>query len=191
MKSEKKFDLMNSISWKNEFRSHEIRPPDPQSLLAVLANFPVQFNGKDGIGYPRPNKLNGKVGVSDQIWVCHWLISNRYPIGLGYLQKFSHWMPHAQPQYKLPQFDQLTFSQKKSLKLYIYIFFFQFQRSKAKEIGSWWRRRRRRRFRRRLKNKTFSPKKTSKSSKQSVSLKKRFVKDWLLNKIIYKNQSSA
>jgi len=132
MKSAKKFDLMNSISWKNEFRSHEIRPPDPQSLLAVLANFPVQFNGKDGIGYPRPNKLNGKVGVSDQIWVCHWLISNRYPIGLGYLQKFSHWMPHAQPQYKLPQFDQLTFSQKKSLKLYIYIFFFNFRGQKRK-----------------------------------------------------------
>jgi len=28
MKIEKKFDLMNSISWKNEFRSHEIRPHD-------------------------------------------------------------------------------------------------------------------------------------------------------------------
>jgi hypothetical protein len=32
MKSAKKFDLMNSFSWKNEFWSHEIRPPDPESL---------------------------------------------------------------------------------------------------------------------------------------------------------------
>ncbi len=31
MKNEKKFDLMNSTSWKNEFPSHEIRPPDPES----------------------------------------------------------------------------------------------------------------------------------------------------------------
>ncbi len=30
MKNDKKFDLMNSTSWKNEFRSHEIRPPDPE-----------------------------------------------------------------------------------------------------------------------------------------------------------------
>ncbi len=28
---EKKNDLMNSTSWKNEFQSHEIRPPDPES----------------------------------------------------------------------------------------------------------------------------------------------------------------
>ena len=31
MKSAKKFDLMNSISWKNEFQSHEIWPHDPES----------------------------------------------------------------------------------------------------------------------------------------------------------------
>ncbi len=35
MKSEKKFDLMNLISWKNEFWPHEIRPPDPQSIYRV------------------------------------------------------------------------------------------------------------------------------------------------------------
>jgi hypothetical protein len=28
MKNGKKFDLMNLTSWKNEFQSHEIRPPD-------------------------------------------------------------------------------------------------------------------------------------------------------------------
>ncbi len=34
MKNEKKFDLMNLTLWKNEFRSHEIRPPDhfPKNL---------------------------------------------------------------------------------------------------------------------------------------------------------------
>jgi hypothetical protein len=31
MKSAKKFDLMNSISWKSDFWSHEIWPPDPES----------------------------------------------------------------------------------------------------------------------------------------------------------------
>ncbi len=35
MKSAKKFDLMNSISWKNEFWSHEIRPPDPKSIKFI------------------------------------------------------------------------------------------------------------------------------------------------------------
>ncbi len=30
MKNDKKFDLMNLTSWKNEFWSHEIRPPDPE-----------------------------------------------------------------------------------------------------------------------------------------------------------------
>ena len=32
MKNEKKFDLMNSTSWKSEFWSHEIWPPDPESF---------------------------------------------------------------------------------------------------------------------------------------------------------------
>jgi len=34
-----KFDLMNSISLKNEFRSHEIWPPDPQSCIISDCNF--------------------------------------------------------------------------------------------------------------------------------------------------------
>ncbi len=36
MKSAKKFDLMNSISWKIKFRSHEIWPPDPESKINKL-----------------------------------------------------------------------------------------------------------------------------------------------------------
>ncbi len=38
MKSDKKFDLMNLTSWKNEFRSHEIRPHDhfPILILKVI-----------------------------------------------------------------------------------------------------------------------------------------------------------
>ncbi len=35
MKNEKKFDLMNSTLWKREFWSHEIRPPDPESLKGL------------------------------------------------------------------------------------------------------------------------------------------------------------
>ncbi len=35
MKNGKKFGLMNSTSWKNEFWSHEIRPPDPEPTLGV------------------------------------------------------------------------------------------------------------------------------------------------------------
>ena len=37
MKSAKKFDLMNSITWKNEFWSHEIRPPDPEPSQVIFA----------------------------------------------------------------------------------------------------------------------------------------------------------
>ena len=40
MKNDKKFDLMNLTSWKNEFWSHEIRPPDhfPNSLTWMEKN---------------------------------------------------------------------------------------------------------------------------------------------------------
>ncbi len=39
MKSNKKFHLMNSTSWKNEFGSHEIRPHDhfPSKLIRIIA----------------------------------------------------------------------------------------------------------------------------------------------------------
>jgi hypothetical protein len=47
MKNEKKFDLMYSTSWKSEFRSHEIRPPDPESFITIgiilLTNIPSQI----------------------------------------------------------------------------------------------------------------------------------------------------
>ncbi len=47
MKNDKKLDLMNSTSWKNEFWSHEIPPPDPESIndnleiwgLEIIRNF--------------------------------------------------------------------------------------------------------------------------------------------------------
>jgi len=42
MKSAKKFDLMNSISWKIKFWSHEIRPPDPESLFPII-NITILF----------------------------------------------------------------------------------------------------------------------------------------------------
>jgi hypothetical protein len=45
MKNDKKLDLMNSTSWKNEFWSHEIRPPDPESPNPHPNNISV-FNYK-------------------------------------------------------------------------------------------------------------------------------------------------
>ena len=47
MKNDKKFNLMNSTSWKNEFRSHEIQPPDPGSphtLWWYQKSFKINFN---------------------------------------------------------------------------------------------------------------------------------------------------
>ncbi len=36
MKNEKKFDRINSTTWKNEFWSHEIQPPDPLIQKCIL-----------------------------------------------------------------------------------------------------------------------------------------------------------
>ncbi len=43
-----KFDLMNSISWKKQFRSHEIQPPDPEpnntaAISKNLINFAMNI----------------------------------------------------------------------------------------------------------------------------------------------------
>jgi hypothetical protein len=56
IKSAKKFDLMNSISWKIEFRSHEIRPPDPESWwhscswkCRIVHEYPIVHTGCSSI----------------------------------------------------------------------------------------------------------------------------------------------
>ncbi len=60
MKNEKKFDLMNSTSWKNEFWSHEIRPLDPESNYQFGINFELHIVHQHCIQTPHAyqKKLN-------------------------------------------------------------------------------------------------------------------------------------
>jgi hypothetical protein len=43
MKTAQKFDLMNSISWKSEFWSHEIQPPDPEPIKKYFFKLPKSY----------------------------------------------------------------------------------------------------------------------------------------------------
>ena len=47
MKTAKKFDLMSLISWKNQFRSHEIWPPDPEPISGL----DLRIHSRIGIPY--------------------------------------------------------------------------------------------------------------------------------------------